>query len=219
MYNGQGTITYSNGKKYVGKFKNINYHSPLRPSETFITTNEKKYVGEFKDNMYNGQGTLTLSDGSKYEGEFNNGEFNGQGILITSTGKKTVGEWKDGNYINQEKLNTDALIKNPNIGTNSTLNNSSISSFGNGLVKCNKCGKSFPKKQGFCKFGDGGDPNLSIDNNGLSSPCAMPYADILIGLLMYKDNLEILNYYKMLLDTSIWVCSKNCSYKIGLCID
>jgi hypothetical protein len=240
IYNGKGTFNGVHGEKYVGEFKNGRFDGQGTSLEQFgdiyvgefkngiydgqgtLTKSNgeiKTYVGEFKNDEYEGKGRLTYKNGTIYEGEFKDGKFNGQGILISSVGKKTVGEWKDGNYINQEKLNNDALIKNPNIGTNSTLNNSSISSFGNGLVKCNKCGKSFPKRQGFCKFGDGGDPNLSIDNNGLSSPCAMSYADILIGLLAFKDNLEVLNYYKMLLDTSIWVCSKNCSYKIGLCID
>ena len=45
--NGQGTITWSDGKNYVG---------------------------EFKDGKYHGQGTYTWSDGRKYVGEFKNGE-------------------------------------------------------------------------------------------------------------------------------------------------
>jgi hypothetical protein len=143
-------------------------------------------------------------------GEFWEDNKHGQGILISSTGKKTVGEWKDDNYINQEKLDNDALIKKPNIGTNSTLNNSSISSFGNGSVKCRRCGKSFRKNQGFCKMAGG---------TSLSSPCAMSYADIELGFGLYNDRPDILDYYKMVLNQGIWVCSEYCSYKIGLCID
>ena len=43
--NGQGTMTYSDGRKYVGGFKGLNYH---------------------------GQGTLTYPDGRKYVGEWRN---------------------------------------------------------------------------------------------------------------------------------------------------
>ena len=46
--NGQGTITWSDGRKYVG---------------------------EFKDGKKHGQGTYTWSDGGKYVGEFKDGEF------------------------------------------------------------------------------------------------------------------------------------------------
>jgi hypothetical protein len=47
--NGQGTITYSDGGKYVG---------------------------EWKDGKRNGQGTMTLSDGQKYVGEWKDGKIN-----------------------------------------------------------------------------------------------------------------------------------------------
>ena len=72
---GQGTVTYSNGKKYVGEFKNGKKH---------------------------GQGTFTWSDGEKYEGEWKDGEFHGQGKLVvtktdddgTLQGKWGLGKWK-----------------------------------------------------------------------------------------------------------------------------
>jgi hypothetical protein len=53
----------------------------------------------------------------------------------------------------------------------------------------------------------------------LSSPCAMSYADIELGFGLYNDRPDILDYYRMALNQGTWVCSKNCSYKIGLCID
>ena len=46
--NGQGTVTYSNGKKYVGGWK---------------------------DGKINGQGTYTWSDGKKYVGEWKKGNY------------------------------------------------------------------------------------------------------------------------------------------------
>ena len=39
----------------------------------------KKYVGEHKDNKRHGQGTLTVPDGGgKYVGQFKNGKYHGQ---------------------------------------------------------------------------------------------------------------------------------------------
>ena len=227
--NGQGTLTSKSGEKYVGEFKD----GKKAGQGTLTNISGDKYVGEFKDGLPNGQGTVIDSNGLKYEGEIINGEFNGQGTLTIpnvgkyvgefkngiqngqgtftdSNGDKYVGDFKDGKYVGKEKLDNDASIKNPNIGTNSTLNNSSISSFGNGLVRCEKCGKSFPKRQGFCKMAGG---------TSLSSPCAMSYADIELGFALYNDRPDILDYYRMALNQGTWVCSKYCSYKIGLCID
>ena len=68
--NGQGTITYPDGRKYVGEYKN--------------------------GKIWNGQGTKTWTNGDMYEGEFKDGLQNGQGTYTWSDGRKYVGEWKDG---------------------------------------------------------------------------------------------------------------------------
>ena len=57
--------------------------------------NGDKYVGEFKDDKPNGQGTYTWSDGRKYEGEFKDGYRNGQGTYTLPNGSKYVGEWRE----------------------------------------------------------------------------------------------------------------------------
>ena len=67
--NGQGTITWSDGKNYVG---------------------------EFKDGKFNGHGKITWSDGKNYVGEWKNGKRNGQGTQTWLDGRKYVGEYKDG---------------------------------------------------------------------------------------------------------------------------
>jgi len=41
---------------------------------TYSLTDGRKYVGEYKDGERHGQGTYTWSDGSKYVGEYEDGE-------------------------------------------------------------------------------------------------------------------------------------------------
>ncbi len=70
--NGNGTMTWSNGLKYVG---------------------------QFKDRLKDGQGTMTSPNGGKYVGQFKDGDFNGQGTRIGPDGIKLVGLWKDNDII------------------------------------------------------------------------------------------------------------------------
>ena len=64
--NGLVTITYPDGDKYVGEFKDGGKNG----QGTFTWSDGKKYVGEYKDGLPNGQGTYTLPNGEKYIGEF-----------------------------------------------------------------------------------------------------------------------------------------------------
>ena len=94
--NGQGTFTFSNGDKYVGEFRDdkINGHG------THTCSNGDKYIGEGKDGKYNGQGTYTFSNGDKYVGEFKDNTYNGFGILYRADGSVLQsGIWKDGGFI------------------------------------------------------------------------------------------------------------------------
>ena len=101
---GQGTVTYSNGKKYVGEFKNGKIHG----QGTQTWSNGKKYVGEFKNGKRNGQGTMTYSDGRKYVGGVKNGRWHGKGVSTALDGQRWYtlydGEWKKGKKHGQGKL-------------------------------------------------------------------------------------------------------------------
>ena len=70
-YHGQGTYTWDDGDKYIGKYKDDKRHG----RGIFTTVNGDKYVGEFKDNKRHGQGTYTFPDGAKDSGYWMNGEF------------------------------------------------------------------------------------------------------------------------------------------------
>ena len=59
-----GTITFANGNKYVGEFKDGNVHG----QGTFTWASGAKYVGEFKDGKAHVQGTWTYEDGRVEKG-------------------------------------------------------------------------------------------------------------------------------------------------------
>ena len=65
-----GTITFANGDKYVGEYKDAKYHG----QGTYTFANGNKYVGEYKDGKYHGQGTYTFDSGNKYVGEWKDNE-------------------------------------------------------------------------------------------------------------------------------------------------
>ena len=78
--------------KYVGE-----YRDGKRNGQGTVTWSDgKNYVGEFKDGKFNGHGKLTWSDGKKYVGEWKNGRRDGQGTQTWLDGRKYVGEYKDG---------------------------------------------------------------------------------------------------------------------------
>jgi len=89
---GQGTLTFSDGRKYEGEYRDDKRHG----QGTLTKPNGDKYVGKFKDGKQDGQGTETYSDGSSYEGEWKDGKLDGQGTYTWSDGRKYLGEWKDG---------------------------------------------------------------------------------------------------------------------------
>ncbi len=95
--NGQGTYTAPDGSKYVGEWKD----NKRNGQGTYTWPNGDEYVGEWKDNKRNGQGTDTWPNGDEYVGEFKDGEFNGQGTYTRSNGEKYVGEFKDGKFNGQ----------------------------------------------------------------------------------------------------------------------
>ena len=77
-----GTVTYRNGAKYVGEFRDRKLHG----QGTLTYPDGSKYVGEYRDNKKDGQGAYTNPDGSKYVGEYRDGEIFGEGIRYRSDG-------------------------------------------------------------------------------------------------------------------------------------
>ena len=125
-----GTITYSDGIKYVGEFKDRN---PNGQGTEISADEEKIYVGNWKEGVKHGFGKqieswnmiesnseetktefrigewkdgeffkgTAIYDGTTYVGEFKEDVFHGQGTYIWSDGNKYVGEWKNGKHHGQ----------------------------------------------------------------------------------------------------------------------
>ena len=66
---------------------------------TYTASNGIKYVGEFKDDQYHGQGTYTGIDGSQYIGEFKYDKFEGLGKFTYANGSVKEGIWKDDEFV------------------------------------------------------------------------------------------------------------------------
>ena len=90
-----GTYTNADGNKYVGEFKDGNYHGQA----TFTYANGDKYVGEYKDGKRHGQGTYTYAEGEQYVGEYKDGKIHGQGTYTFASGEQWAGFYLNDKYI------------------------------------------------------------------------------------------------------------------------
>ena len=104
---GFGIMTYPDGTKYEGEFKDGLKNGP--GTETY--KDGEKYQGDWRDGLRNGYGTFIFPNGTKYEGEFKDGLRNGQGTLILSNGIQGIGEWKDGKPWNITEYNKNGDTK------------------------------------------------------------------------------------------------------------
>ena len=66
-----GTYTFADGEKYVGEFKDGEFHG----QGTYTFTDGENYVGGFKDGKRHGQGTYTYADRSIDRGYYLNGQL------------------------------------------------------------------------------------------------------------------------------------------------
>ena len=85
-------VTYSDGRKYVGEWKDGN----ISGQGNYTYADGRNYVGEWKDNMPHGQGTMTYTDGGSYFGGWKDGRYHGQGTAKLKDGSFSSGEWRNG---------------------------------------------------------------------------------------------------------------------------
>ena len=111
-YQGEGTFTFSDNRKYIGQWKNGKFHGQgaivypdgdtsmglwTRGHPNGIGTvnfpDGRRYEGQWVNGKPNGQGTLTDPDGTIYIGHFEEGKYHGQGTMIYPDGRIYEGEW------------------------------------------------------------------------------------------------------------------------------
>jgi len=115
-YHGQGTLTYPDGRRYVGEFKD-----DQRTRGTFTYRGGEQYVGDFRDGQRNGRGTFTFPDGRKYVGEFKDGDYHGLGTLYAPDGSvMQAGLWENDKFVravdlasSQSEQTQQAIIQSP----------------------------------------------------------------------------------------------------------
>ena len=102
---GQGTMVYANGDKYVGEFKDDKRHG----KGIYTYPSGDKYEGEYQVGAKCGKGTYTYAIGDKYTGEWKNSKFEGKGIYTWKGNSEYIAEWEyglhkaNGIYIDENK--------------------------------------------------------------------------------------------------------------------
>lgn len=92
--NGRGTVTYNDGSKYEGDFKD----GKMNGEGTLTFVNGDSYKGNFANDMFSGKGTYKYANGDIYEGDFKNDLFDGNGVLTTKKGNKYTGGFREGKF-------------------------------------------------------------------------------------------------------------------------
>ena len=160
---GQGIMTYANGDKYEGEWKN----GEKNGKGVMTYANGDKYEGEWEKNSRQGKGVMVYANGDKYEGNWevskvwkknkyvnNEGYPMGYGKYIKPNGCRWEGYWYSGNNKNEHKF-VKGIIFYPNnegiiIGNMSYKLNDIINS--QNIMLDNKL---FPNSQGIFKYSTG----------------------------------------------------------------
>ena len=116
--NGNGTMDYGNGDKFVGNFKNgqedgvgilykknvpqnvtyLNGKAKVKENQVVIGGNVPKVDGCIQGDCYNGFGIVTFESGNRYEGNFVYGVKSGEGKFYFAGGNVFSGNFKDNVY-------------------------------------------------------------------------------------------------------------------------
>ena len=104
---GFGILIDSLGNKYIGEWKNDQFHGKgeIEGNGIFYSTkNGYNYTGEFRHNKFNGKGILIYDDNTSYEGNFSEGYMNGEGNILFQDGSYYIGTFKNNNYNGKGKF-------------------------------------------------------------------------------------------------------------------
>ncbi len=97
---GQGILYFSNGDKYIGDWQNQYRQGKGR----LVFKSGGEYFGDFRENQLHGTGKMEYANGDYYDGEWLNGKPDGQGIFTLVNGDQYEGELKMGKFHGYGKM-------------------------------------------------------------------------------------------------------------------
>ena len=89
---GYGTLTWGDGYRYEGEFRNDRMHG----RGELATPSGERYQGDFADGQRHGQGTLEMPNGDVYVGAFRNDAIDGGGEFAWANGDVYRGDFVAG---------------------------------------------------------------------------------------------------------------------------
>merc|ERR1712130_871917 len=92
---GQGIMTYTNGKVYKGAWKRDLYHG--QGTLTYQSGLIECYNGEWVQQKRHGSGMLRFFNGDMYDGHFKDNRFHGTGVYTFGNGNSIKCKWSRGN--------------------------------------------------------------------------------------------------------------------------
>jgi len=97
---GQGTMTFGNGDRYEG---------------------------QYKDGKRHGQGVFEHASGIRYEGSWKDGGHHGEGTIYLSGGMRLIGQFDQSNFVKGEWWSNEAAFRDIPITIEPTAGNYQIS--------------------------------------------------------------------------------------------
>lgn len=129
---------------------------------TLLQANGIKYVGQFKNGQFHGIGICYWPDGGRYQGEWKEGLPHGQGSRLLDNGKQQIGSFEQGRYANtahgstlteksgkQQQANTASCI------SGNCYDGLGVFIFENGAIYTGEFARGEINGQGICHYPNG----------------------------------------------------------------
>jgi len=90
--NGQGVLTWDDGRQYRGQFEDNKFHG----SAVMTWPDGRKYCGQYIEDRKHGEGTFSWQDGRRYQGQWVVGKRHGIGVYTNAKGLTRTRNVADG---------------------------------------------------------------------------------------------------------------------------